>query len=288
MPSPAPAAPSRLVAAAARRSSAQQVGRPGPAPHPPPLPVLAWGPWQGWGTEPPPSPRPAVPPVPPTPPRPVPPAPPNPPVPAPSGAAAGGGGCPSAGPSVPAGGGVGARVGGRSLARGDTLRNPHPRPRSGWGRWGSRPGAVGGAGSRGQGRGGTGPPRAGPYYRAGALFWTPWDRVEGDSERGVGWSGRWAPSLVLWRVSPRPPTGVSGGEGRGLCLAGCVVAPWGVRGNRLWVLWGRLGWGTVRRLSQTPLPPGGGGSRGRQRGSGGDAKVLQTRVCCEPGWAGLG
>lgn len=74
--------------------------------------------------------------------------------------------------------------------------------------------------------------------------------------------------LCAVRVSPRTPWGASGGKGTGVCPAGCGVAPWGVRGDRLWVVLGCLGLDTGGHLCHMPLPPGwvlGVGAERRQR-----------------------
>lgn len=173
-----------------------------------------------------------------------------------------------------------------SLSRGDAPR-PTVAPSPEWVgalRVGVRGGGGSGdgGGSRGQGRRGTVPPRVGSHWRAGAVFQTPRDRVEG----GIG---------------ARCGVVRGGGVGhRPLCGGGCLHGSRGVsRDVRARVCaWRGVGWhrgGCLRTGSgwcggawpwgqestsvTRPCPPGGGLGAGGQRGGSG-AEVLQTHVLC--------
>lgn len=287
------AAPSRLVAAAARRSSAQQVGRPGSAPfrsvpHPPPAaPGSRLGPLTRLGHGDTPPTPPGGPPVPPDSPPPpgsarsrLPPTPlfRLPPVPRPAA-----GGCPSAGASVPEGGGDRAGVGGRSLNSGDALRPPrNPRPRSGWGHFGSKSGVAGGAGAE-QGSAGRDAGEQDPHGWDLAVGLVPFSGLRGiawweiRARRGVVWRG--APSFVLCGC-PHGPRGVPqevrarvcARQGVGWHRGGCVGTGFG------WC-WGAWAWTQGGTCVTCPCPPGGCSGWGQRGGS--DAEVLQTRVLCE-------
>lgn len=190
--------------------------------------------------------------------------------------------CPSAGPSVPEGGGDRAGGTGRSLSRGDAPRPPAlPSPER-----------VGALRVGGRGGGGSGVPRAG--HGGGRTPTVRWDSVgglvpfagpQGIAGRGGGFGARCGvarqggktPSFVLWRVSPRTPWGVSGGSVPGRAWGGTVGGGVGTGSGWCGCAWP---WGQEGTSVTRPCPPGGGSEGGEQRG-GSDAEVLQTRVPCE-------